>query len=693
MKDSEQGKACSLSDMNVDTRSLAHSQADVLYEVDRPSGHDSQERSPGGSQGSSAHSSTQHDKNEAYAPSIKKLHQFASRTKKATKRLLNVPDQQNKRQDESFDNDQSLPILEDDAAFNVRQLNTKHRSEKGVTARIQVNLRAVAAGIMHPKQGIKGKATRSTAGQLSRMERPYLSKTMDIEFLEAHNNLSHAQSLASSMQDASEEESDTWGDTCKDKVERLESQRESLRAAYTTSRLVHRVRVVPKRHINCPGTEDHAFRDSQGKYMAYGWLKWVGHNLLFYTQDFSAQYIDDFDELPFDIDSVRQQLERLAIASAPWQTFFMDLRSVYCWDHPFTTTKWLALYIFLWYTQHLIGFLYAYVIYIVARNRYFPSSVEVLRESIRRSHDQRSGAYKFGELVDKHGRHHWIEPLLDELGPYVQLQLNDLANMLEVFVNFHAWAYPRKTAATLIFLAVCFLLTVLTDMAFCVKITTFVIGGAFFCCWPIACKYPKYRYLVSPLKWAFWDIPTDAEWSFQYLRRHAQTTREQLIENKVDRIHQEESDCGSLASCITPEITVNEDISYGEDDLHSVYSTARVLDGMDIVAYRAYSQGAVGRLIVYTGGIRFVQSIKRREIWRVSYLELAEMRKKEGPSLLKIPGVPSQSLEFKFINGSKIAVEGMKDRDSAFNTIIGFSGLQWQSLQAKTIKEGGDDGI
>lgn len=54
---------------------------------------------------------------------------------------------------------------------------------------------------------------------------------------------------------------------------------------------------------------------------------------------------------------------------------------------------------------------------------------------MHRSHDQRSQAYNFGELVDKHGRNHWLEPLLDDLGPFVQLQLNDMANMLEVFAK------------------------------------------------------------------------------------------------------------------------------------------------------------------------------------------------------------------------------------------------------------------
>ncbi|KAL8943688.1 MAG: hypothetical protein Q9216_000887 [Gyalolechia sp. 2 TL-2023] len=656
MKALRHSKVFSASPASLETSTSVPLHANDFGVIDMASRGGDQDQSPDDSPGSSNQVSMRDDKNGNLVSSKKKLHRVASKTEKVIRRLVNAPNQEMKVQDTSPDSGQFLTVLEDDAAFNVDQLNTKHRSEKDVAAKTQVNLRAVAAGIMHPKQGIKGKATRSTAGRLSRMERPYLSKTMDIEFLEAHDHLSRAQSLASSTRNTSEEESNFSGDDCKERVEQLEAQRESLRAAYTTSRLVHRVRVVPKRHINFPGRERFEVRNNQGKEIAYDWLRWIGYNLLFYTQDFSAQYIDDFDELPFDIDSVRQQLERLAVASAPWQAFFMDLRSVYCWDDPLITTKWLALYVFLWYTQHLVGFI-------------------AMRESIRRSHDQRSGAYKFGELVDKHGRHHWIEPLLDELGPYVQLQLNDLANILEVFANFHAWMYPRKTAATLVFLS----------------IATFIIGGAFFFCWPIASKYPKYRYLVSPFKWALWDIPTDAEWSFQYLRRHAQMEREQLVKRRVDRIHQDENDGSSPISYVVPDITVNEGSSHDEDDWHSACSTTSVLGGLDIVAYRAYSQGVVGRLIIYSSGIRFVRSVKRRELWRRSYLELVEMRKKEGSSVSRIPGVPSQSLELKFLDGSKLGLKGMKDRDSAFNTIIGFSGLQWQSLQAKTMKENTDD--
>lgn len=52
---------------------------------------------------------------------------------------------------------------------------------------------------------------------------------------------------------------------------------------------------------------------------------------------------------------------------------------------------------------------------------------------MQRALDSQGTAYRFGEIIDKHGRDNWLEPLVDELGPYIQLQLGDIANMLEVF--------------------------------------------------------------------------------------------------------------------------------------------------------------------------------------------------------------------------------------------------------------------
>lgn len=38
-------------------------------------------------------------------------------------------------------------------------------------------------------------------------------------------------------------------------------------------------------------------------------------------------------------------------------------------------------------------------------------------------------------MVDRHGREHWLEPMLDEVAPYIQLQVGDLAGFLEVLTK------------------------------------------------------------------------------------------------------------------------------------------------------------------------------------------------------------------------------------------------------------------
>lgn len=62
---------------------------------------------------------------------------------------------------------------------------------------------------------------------------------------------------------------------------------------------------------------------------------------------------------------------------------------------------------------------------------------------MQRAFNSRGIASRFGELVDKHGREKWLDPLIDELGPYIQLQLGDIANMLEVF-NKSVLRSPQK---------------------------------------------------------------------------------------------------------------------------------------------------------------------------------------------------------------------------------------------------------
>ena len=224
------------------------------------------------------------------------------------------------------------------------------------------------------------------------------------------------------------------------------------------------------------------------------------------------------------------------------------------------------------------------------------------------------------------------------------------------------------------------------------QIVWFIVGGAFFLCWPVSSHYPKYRYLVSPFKWVLWDIPTNAEWSFIYLRRQAQLTRERIIEKKAEEGHWElaNSPVDEYTGRMTkaPQIrfegggSENENNDGGDDESwYSACSATSVLEASDIRSFRCQLHKVFGRLVVYSKGIRFVRSLPKKELWRRTYLDLAEMRKTEGSAMSKLASFSPDQLEIKCIDGSKWRFEGMKERDEVFNTIIAYSGMQWQSLQ------------
>ncbi|KAI9846356.1 MAG: hypothetical protein M1837_004209 [Sclerophora amabilis] len=367
-----------------------------------------------------------------------RLTRITQKTKAKTKKLLDLDGRGEKYGKGGDRNDDAVGRIDSDPAFNPSKLTRKRRTSGGDRADKTIDaVKSVAGTIVRPKGAIKEKATKTTAGRLSKVEHPYLSLKADLDYLRAHDVLRQAESSAAS---STSEVDKAVAQEHRDKIEKLESHRESMRVAWTTSRHIHRVRVVPKRHLRFPERSSFKEFDESGAFVRYKWERWLGH------------YIDDFEQLPFDLNVLRYHVERLVISSAPWQAWMMHVRRVYLWEDPVKTGKWFALYLVLWYTQHVMGFLvshkscssherlaenlqYFYVLYTVLRNRFFPSSVKALQESMERALDRNMTAYHFGELIDKHGREDWLGPLLDEMGPCLQLQLGDVANLLEVLTK------------------------------------------------------------------------------------------------------------------------------------------------------------------------------------------------------------------------------------------------------------------
>lgn len=127
-----------------------------------------------------------------------------------------------------------------------------------------------------------------------------------------------------------------------------------------------------------------------------------------------------------------------------------------------------------------------------------------------------------------------------------------------------------------------------------------------------------------------------------------------------------------------------------QSDQQSPGPSSDVPDSNAIISFRARSLGKSGFLVVHPSGIQFVRRLGGTELWHRTYLELAEMRKREGSLLSKLSMKSLEQLELKCSKGDVLLLEAMKDRDEAFNSIIGFSALQWQALQTNPIKRGED---
>lgn len=78
------------------------------------------------------------------------------------------------------------------------------------------------------------------------------------------------------------------------------------------------------------------------------------------SRPFAAQYIDDFDELSFDTESLRKNVERLITVSAPLQRWISSLRHVYRWEDPILTGGWLAVFFFFFYISHIMTFVVSF---------------------------------------------------------------------------------------------------------------------------------------------------------------------------------------------------------------------------------------------------------------------------------------------------------------------------------------------
>lgn len=214
----------------------------------------------------------------------------------------------------------------------------------------------------------------------------------------------------------------------------------------------------------------------------------------------------------------------------------------------------------------------------------------------------------------------------------------------------------------------------------------------FFLCFPIASHYPQYRLLVFPLKWVFWEVPTHAEWSFQYLEEHSNAAKAKDESQNLD------TETTNVAEPMHSDSEIDDSafLSNG-DSIHREPGQSK-----DVFSFYCTHSLTFGRFIVSTSGIRFESSLSRHtplpsnSDFSYPFTHILEMRKRNQrgigalskltPSLDKLEIRLRDPEQDDYVMGQPrkvetVLLENLTERDKAFNTIIGFSGLKWQNLQ------------
>lgn len=70
--------------------------------------------------------------------------------------------------------------------------------------------------------------------------------------------------------------------------------------------------------------------------------------------------------------------------------------------------------------------------YQVIHHHFYGNTLEDIRADLKRTEDLHQTALSLTEFIEKEGNELWTEKILQDLGPWLMVQLCDAANMLEV---------------------------------------------------------------------------------------------------------------------------------------------------------------------------------------------------------------------------------------------------------------------
>ncbi|KAF2658499.1 hypothetical protein K491DRAFT_652742 [Lophiostoma macrostomum CBS 122681] len=441
----------------------------------------------------------------------------------------------------------------------------------------------------------------------------------------------------------------------------LIKQRQTLFIRWTLDRHVTKIRLLPREtFVRKPRTE-FGTTNAQGKFET-DWQAYSHHLMLYAAHQYGGQYIGYGNSPPVPSkETIMPNIERVLIASAPFQEFIMTMRRVYRWENRRETTKYLLIYLTLWTFDLLLPGMLSAIVYFVIQRRFHKMTLEDLRNDLKRTEDVHETAMTFSEFIEKKGDEQWADKLIQDLGPWLMVQLCDMANFFEVLLNFYEWRVPHRTLFTLALFTLTIIITLTVSARTLVKSLTLSAGIAFFALFPIATNFSDYRLLTSPIKRIFWNIPTHSEWAIKSIQ--AEGTRYQ---------HERTTPSSSSPSDLDAALTNP--------------SSSNLPNEHDYDSYTSHHDKSKGRLIVSDASIRFVSNIGHKVHFILPYDQITQLEKIDRWVRKAIPKPSSdysdsgQDLRVVDRQGEERVLANVDTRDQAFSQIVGFSDTVWQVM-------------
>ncbi|KAI4284820.1 MAG: hypothetical protein L6R38_001156 [Xanthoria sp. 2 TBL-2021] len=236
--------------------------------------------------------------------------------------------------------------------------------------------------IQHPVDTLKAKTQRKTNKEVAaNLLSPEVTHAQDVELIHAQDSLNNAQTESEKAK------------ACED-LETLKKARQDLFVRWTMDRHVLKIKRLERKTTP---ERRHGEQDSEPipKTGEVGWKAYSQQLVLQQAEKYGGQYIGSFSEPPpASQETVSASVERLLIASSPWQELAMHIRRIYRWENRRETSAYFVAFISLW----VYGALCA-------------------------------------AAIEKRGAQIWVDPLIEVMGEWLLLQLGDMANLLEILLK------------------------------------------------------------------------------------------------------------------------------------------------------------------------------------------------------------------------------------------------------------------